>query len=218
MLTRNVRLNGTTIDPAEAVRSARDATRDLRVTARDLQAPDARDLRKAIDKAMDDVPDRIEDAIEAANESLREAGESLRAAVHDLTAPQQRSRMPSAGAWLAGVAFMIAAVALGAWLFRRMSSSAVDELDLDVSTLDRDDLDRAAGEGMGTAPGAAERRMGTSPNEGLLSPLDAPRENSGIGLTGVMADPATTGERSGLAEPQGASANGVGTASDRYPG
>jgi hypothetical protein len=211
MLTRTFRVNGTTIDPAEAVRTARDAARD---TTKDLQAPDARDLRRA----LDDVPDRIEDALEAANASLREAGDSLRAAVHDMTAPPQRTRMPSAGAWVAGVVFMIAALALGAWLFRRLSAPAIDTLDDDFGGLDRADLDRAAGEGMGTAPGAPERRSTMTPGEGLLSPLDGPRENSGIGLTGVMADPAATGARPGILDPEDASANGVGTSSDRYPG
>ena len=114
----------------------------------------------------------------------------------------------------------IPATDLRAYGAERSDTPAIDELDEDFAGLDRQDLERAAGEGRGTAPGAPERRSASTmnPDEGLLSPLDGPRENSGIGLTGVMADPAATGARTGFTDAEGASANGVGTSSDRYAG
>ncbi len=105
MLTRSLRLNGTTIDPAEAVRSARD-----------IQPPDPREFLKA----FDDVPEKLEGALDAAGTSLRDAGESLRATVHELSAPPRRNRMPTAGGWVAGLVVMVAAVALTTWLVRRL--------------------------------------------------------------------------------------------------
>lgn len=180
MLLSNLRLNGTTIDPAEAVRTARDSARDLR----DFQAPDRDDIKRA----FEEVPDRLEEAIEAASESLRDAGDAIRASVHEMTAPPSRTRMPSTRGWVAGIAFTTAAVVLATWLFRRFSSSTTRLDDDDFASLDREDLDRAAGEGMGTAPGASERRSSMT-GEGFLSPLDASRESGGTRLTGVMADP-----------------------------
>ena len=84
MLTRTIHLNGTTIDPAEAMRSA----------------------------GLDTVPDRVDAAISAAGDSLRDAGDSLRATVHQLSAPPARTKMPSTRGWLAGIAFLVAAVAV----------------------------------------------------------------------------------------------------------
>ena len=200
MLTRTFHLNGTTIDPAEAVRSARD-------TARELQAPDRQDIKRA----LDDMPDRLEDAIEAAGESLREAGDAIRASVHEMTAPSPRNRMPSTRGWLAGIAVMVAGIAVATWLFRRFSASTTKDVDDEYARLDLDDLDRAAGEGMGTAPGAPERRSTMTTGEGLLSPLDSARESTGTRLTGVMADPSATD----VAESESLSPNGVGVTSDR---
>jgi hypothetical protein len=197
MLTRTFRVNGTTIDPAEAVRNVRDS-------ALELQAPDRQDIRRA----LDDMPDRLEEAIEAAGESLREAGDAIRASVHEMTAPTQRNRMPSTRGWLAGIAIAVGAVALATWLFRRMTATP-QPLDEDWAQLDREDLDRAAGEGMGTAPGAPERRSSMATGEGLLSPLDSARESTH--LTGVMGDPSTTD----VADSESLSANGVGVTSDR---
>jgi hypothetical protein len=167
MLTRTIHVNGTTIDPAEAIHST----------------------------GLDTVPDRVDAAISAAGDSLREAGDSLRATVHQLSAPPSRTRMPSTRGWLAGIAFLVAAVAVSTWLFRRMSSAPVADDDLD--TLDLEDLERAKGEGMGTAVGSA---VSSDP---LHVPSDSESDNE---LMGVMAEPAAIGER-----------NGIGVASsDRY--
>jgi hypothetical protein len=201
MLTRSFRMNGTNIDPVEAVRNVRE-------TVRDVQPPDPRDLRHA----LDDVPDKLEQAIDAASVSLRDAGDTLRAAVHDMTAPPQQNR-PSTRGMLVGIAFMVAAAAAATWVFRRLTSAPMAPTDADLAGLDREDLDRAAGEGMGTAPGAAERRTS---GEGLLTPLDAPRENSGVGLTGVMADPMLPGTAMGL--PEHEHPIGVGAAPERHAG
>jgi hypothetical protein len=203
MLTRTLRLNGTTIDPAEAVRTARDSARD---TAREFQAPDRDDIRRA----FEEVPDRLEEAIEAAGESLREAGDAIRASVHEMTAPKPRVRMPSTRGWVAGIAFTMAAVVLGTWLFRRLTS-APDHIDDEYASLDREDLDRATGEGMGTAPGASDRRSTIPTGEGLLSPLDSTRDSSSTRLTGVMGDPSTTD----VGDTDSLSPNGVGVTSDR---
>ena len=151
MLTRTIHLNGTTIDPAEAIRST----------------------------GLDAVPDRVDAAISAAGDSLRDAGDSLRATVHQLSAPPSRTKMPSTRGWLAGIAFLVAAVAVTTWLFRRMSAAPTVEDDLDV--LDLEDLERAKGEGMGTAISS--------------DPLHVPSDN---GLLGVMAEPDATGEHNGL--------------------
>ena len=105
-------------------------------------------------RALDDMPDRLEDAIEAAGESLREAGDAIRASVHEMTAPSPRNRMPSTRGWLAGIVVMVAGIAVVTWLFRRFSTSTTKDVDDEYARLDLDDLDRAAGEGMGTAPGA----------------------------------------------------------------
>ncbi len=214
MLTRTFRLNGTTIDPAEAVRSARD-----------IQAPDPRELRRA----FDDMPEKLEGALDAAGTSLRDAGDSLRATVHDLSAPPRRNRMPSsAGGWLAGLALILAAVAVATWLVRRFWPATTTPDDDDVAVLDRFDLDRAAGEGMGTAPGASERRSSIPApvtGEGLLSPLDSRRQTTEPDrLTGVMAEPTSVGADirasggSDVTATDPASMNGVGTTSDRYAG
>jgi hypothetical protein len=213
MLTRSFRVNGTTIDPAgavaDAVRAARkSARRSARGSARDFQAPE--DIRRA----LDEVPDRLEDAIEAASDSIREAGETLRATVHELTAPPERRRMPTGRGWLAGIGIVVAAVALTTLVVRRVWSPSTEHLDDEVRRLDREDLDRATGEGMGTAPGAPERRSSLTTGAGLLSPLDA-RESPASRLTGVMADPATSAAG---AEQEAASANGVVTSSDRAAG
>jgi hypothetical protein len=200
MLTRNFRVNGTTIDPAEAVRNVRDS-------AFEFQAPDRQEIRRA----LDDMPDRLEEAIEAAGESLREAGDAIRASVHEMTAPTQRNRMPSTRGWLAGIAVTVAAVGLATFLFRRLSSMAAQRADADYAQLDRDDLDRAAGEGMGTAPGAAERQSSITTGEGLLAPLDSGRETTGTRLAGVMADPSSTD----FDNSESLSPNGVGVTSDR---
>jgi hypothetical protein len=203
LLTRNLRLNGTTIDPGEAVRTARDSARDLR----DFQAPDREDIKRA----FEEVPDRLEEAIEAASESLRDAGDAIRASVHEMTAPPSRTRMPSTRGWVAGIAFTTAAVVLATWLFRRFSSSTTRlEDDDDFASLDREDLDRAASEGMGTAPGASERRSSMT-GEGFLSPLDASRETGGSRLTGVMADPSSTD----VGGPDAVPAGGISLPSDR---
>jgi hypothetical protein len=211
MLTPTFRLNGTTIDPAEAVRSARD-----------LQPPDPRELLRA----FDDVPVKLEGAIDAAGSSLRDAGESLRATVHELSAPPRRNRMPSAGGWLAGLVVMVAAVAVTTWLVRRLWPATKARIDGEVAELDRVDLDRAAGEGMGTAPGSAERRSSIpTTGEGLLAPLDSRRQTTEPDrLTGVMAEPTGVGADlrgtmgSDVSGAASASGNGVGTASDRYAG
>jgi len=211
MMTRSIRLNGTTIDPAEAVRAARD-----------VQPPDPRELLKA----FDDVPEMLEGALDAAGSSLRDAGESLRATVHELSAPPRRNRTPSASGWLAGLVVMVAAVALTTWLVRRLWPATKTTIDDEFAELDRVALDRAAGEGMGTAPGSAERRS-TIPTtgEGLLSPLDSRRQTTEPDrLTGVMAEPAGVGaDLRGAAgsEVSGAgstSGNGIDAASDRYAG
>lgn len=212
MLTRTLRLNGTTIDPAEAVRSARD-----------IQPPDPREFLKA----FDDMPEKLEGAIDAAGTSLRDAGESLRATVHELSAPPRRNRMPSSpGGWVVGLVVIVAAVALTTWLVRRLWPATKTTIDDEFAELDRVDLDRAAGEGMGTAPGSAERRSSIpTTGEGLLSPLDSRRQTTEPDLlTGVMAEPTGVGadlhggigsEVSGAGS---ASGNGVGAASDRYAG
>lgn len=169
MLTRTIRLNGTTIDPAEAIRSA----------------------------GLDTMPERVDAAISAAGESLRDAGDSLRATVHQLSAPPQRGRMPSTRGMLAGVAFVVATVALTTWLFRRMSAApALPDVDLDA--LDLEDLERAKGEGMGTAVGTTDRMPSTmtAPEPAIAhDPLHVPSDNE---LTGVMAEPAAAGEHNGL--------------------
>ena len=169
MLTRTIRLNGTTIDPGEAIRSA----------------------------GLDTMPDRVDAAISAAGDSLRDAGDSLRATVHQLSAPPQRGRMPSTRGMLAGVAFLVAAIAVTTWLFRRMSSApALPDDDLDV--LDLEDLERAKSEGMGTAVAAADRIPSTmhAPESVIAGdPLHVPSDNE---LTGVMAEAAAVGEHNGL--------------------
>lgn len=174
MLTTNLRINGTTIDPAEAVRSARE-----------IKAPDPRELREMLDA----VPDRVDAALGAAGESLRDAGDSLRATVHELSAPPRRTRMPSTRGWLAGAALLVATIGVTAWLFRRRAVS-LDTLDLDddVAQLDREDRDRAAGEGMGTAVGTSESVM----------PHDPLHVSSDQELTGVMAEPVAAGEHNGF--------------------
>ncbi len=133
MLSRTIRLTGTTIDPGEAIRSA----------------------------GLDAMPERVDAAISAAGESLRDAGDSLRATVHQLSAPPQRGRMPSTRGMLAGVAFLVAAVAVTTWLFRRMSATPAALLDDDLDVLDLGDLERAKGEGMGTAVATTDRMPST---------------------------------------------------------
>ena len=170
MLTRTIRLNGTTIDPAEAIRSA----------------------------GLDTVPERVDAAIAAAGDSLRDAGDSLRATVHQLSAPPQRGRMPSGRGWLAGVAFVVAAVALTTWLFRRMSARPAALPDDDLDALDLEDLERAKGEGMGTAVDTADRMPSTmtAPDPVIArDPLQVPSDHE---LAGVMAEPAAPGEHNGL--------------------
>lgn len=157
MLTRTIRVNGTTIDPGEAIRSTR----------------------------LDTVPDRVDAAIGAAGESLRDAGDSLRATVHQLSAPPSRTRMPSTRGWLAGFAFLLAAIAIATWLFRRMSAAPMGISADDLDALDLEDLERAKGEGMGTA-------IASDP---LHVPSDI--EATDDDLIGVMAEPAATVEHNG---------------------
>ena len=172
------------------------------------------------------MPEKLEGALDAAGTSLRDAGESLRATVHELSAPPRRNRMPTAGGWVAGLVVMVAAVALTTWLVRRLWPATKATIDDEFAELDRVDLDRAAGEGMGTAPGSAERRSSIpTTGEGLLAPLDSRRQTTEPDrLTGVMAEPTGVGadlhaavgsEVSGAGS---ASGNGVGAASDRYAG
>ena len=99
--------------------------------------------------------------------------------------------MPTAGGWLAGLAVMVAAVALTTWLVRRLWPATKTIVDDELAELDRVDLDRAAGEGMGTAPGSTERRSSIpTTGEGLLAPLDSRRQTTEPDrLTGVMAEP-----------------------------
>ena len=156
MLTRTIRVNGTTIDPAEAIRST----------------------------GLDTMPERVDAAINAAGESLRDAGDSLRATVHQLSAPPSRTRMPSTRGWLAGFAFLVAAIALATWLFRRLSAAPMALSADDLDALDLEDLERAKGEGMGTAVGTAI----------ASDPLHVPSDND---LMGVMAEPAAIGEHNG---------------------
>jgi hypothetical protein len=138
MHTPTLHRNGT-IDPAEAIRSARD------------QAPDARELLRGLDT----VPARVDTALSTAGDTIREAGDQLRGTIHELSAPRRERRLPIAWPWLVGLAAGMTVIGVGAWWFRR-SSSATDIEDIDLSTLDREDLDRATGEGMGTAPGATD--------------------------------------------------------------
>jgi hypothetical protein len=84
MLTRSLRLNGTTIDPAEAVRSARD-----------IQPPDPREFLKA----FDDMPEKLEGALDAAGTS-RCATRASRCVPPCTSCPRpRRNRMPTAGGW-----------------------------------------------------------------------------------------------------------------------
>jgi hypothetical protein len=138
MQTPTLHRNGT-IDPAEAFRSARD------------QAPDARDLLRGLDA----VPARVDTALSTAGDTIREAGDQLRGTIHELSAPRRERRLPIAWPWLVGLAAGMTVIGVGAWWFRR-SSSQTDIVDIDLSTLDREDLDRATGEGMGTAPRATD--------------------------------------------------------------
>lgn len=170
MLTRTIRLNGTTIDPAEAIRSA----------------------------GLDTMPERVDAAISAAGDSLRDAGDSLRATVHQLSAPPQRGRMPSTRGLLAGVTFVVAAVALTTWLFRRMSATSAALPDDDLDALDLDDVERAKGEGMGTAAGTADRMPTTMTAPGSVVARDPVHVPSDSELTGVMAESAVAGEHNGL--------------------
>lgn len=147
MQTPTLRMNGTVIDPAEAVKSARD-----------LQVPDARELLRGLDA----VPGRVDTAIGAAGNSLREAGDQLRGTIHEMSAPRRDRRLPIAWPLLVGLAVGAAVIGLGTWWFRR--STASQAFDEDIADLDREDLDRAAGEGMGTAPGATDHLA--SPSNG----------------------------------------------------
>jgi hypothetical protein len=141
MQTPTLRMNGTVIDPADAVRSARD-----------LQVPDARDLLRGLDA----VPGRVDTALGAAGDSLREAGDQLRGTIHELSAPRRERRLQMAWPWLVGFAAIATLIGLGTWWFRRSTASPAFEDDADIASLDREDLERASGEGMGTAPGATD--------------------------------------------------------------
>ena len=155
MQTPTFRMNGTVIDPAEAVRSARD-----------LQLPDTRDLVRGLDA----VPGRVDTALGAAGDSLREAGDQLRGTIHELSAPRRQRRLPFAWPWLVGIAVGVTVLgALTMW-FRR--STATPSFEEDIADLDREDLDRAAGEGMGTAPGATDH---------LASPTNGSEPLVGVG-------------------------------------
>ena len=107
---RRLRLNGTVIDPAEAVRSARD-----------FQAPDAREILRNLDS----VPGRVDTAISAAGDSLRETGDQIRGTIHELSAPRRDRRLPIAWPWLVGLAVGFTIIGVGAWWFRRSSSPAI---------------------------------------------------------------------------------------------
>ena len=134
--------------------------------------------------------------------------------------------MPAAGGWLAGLAVMVAAVALTTWLVRRLWPATKTTVDDELAELDRVDLDRAASEGMGTAPGSTERHSSIpTTGEGLLAPLDSRRQTTEPDrLTGVMAEPTVVGADthgamgSDVSGAGSASGNGVGTTSDRYAG
>lgn len=170
------------LSTTSVIRSARNSARDIQPR---IQPIDTDDIRRALDS----VPDRVDAAIEAAGESLRDAGEALRVAVHDLSAPPQRTRMPSGRGWVAGIAFVVASIAVATWLTRRIAMSRhAFSPDDDLGVLDRDDLDRATGEGMGTAAGT-DRTSSMTTGEGLLSPLDQFNETSDRRLAGVMAEP-----------------------------
>jgi hypothetical protein len=171
------------LSTTSVIRSARDSARDIQPRIQPLDTDEIR-------RALDTVPDRVDAALEAAGVSLRDAGESLRAAVHDLSAPPQRTRMPSGRGLVAGIAFIVASIAVATWLMRRVATSRhTFTADDDMDVLDRDDLDRATSEGMGTAAGAVDRSSLMTTGEGLLSPLDQSNEMSDRRLTGVMAEP-----------------------------
>jgi hypothetical protein len=160
MHTPTLRLNGTVIDPAEAVRSAKD-----------LQAPDPRELLRGLDS----VPARVDSALSAAGDSLRETGDQIRDTIHELSAPRRSRRLPIAWPWLVGLAAGFTVIGVGAWWFRRSSSPVVLDDDVDLSGLDREDLDRATSEGMGTAPGATDH-------------LASPSNGSAAAMVGVGSD------------------------------
>lgn len=149
-----LRMNRTVIDPAEAIR-----------TARDFEAPDAGELRRSLET----VPARVDTAIAAAGDSLRETGDQIRETIHELSAPRRQRGLPIAWPWLVGLAAGFTVIGVGAWWYRRSSSTVVLDDDLDLSGLDREDLDRAAGEGMGTAPGATDHLA--SPSNGSAAAM-----------------------------------------------
>ena len=104
MHTPTLHRNGT-IDPAEAIRSARD------------QAPDARELLRGLDA----VPARVDTALSTAGDTIREAGDQLRGTIHELSAPRRERRLPIAWPWLVGLAAAMTVIGVGAWWFRRSS-------------------------------------------------------------------------------------------------
>ena len=115
MQTPTFRMNGTVIDPAEAVRSARD-----------LQVPDTRDLLRGLDA----VPGRVDTALGAAGDSLREAGDQLRGTIHEMSAPRRNRRLPIAWPLLVGLAVGAAMIGLGTWWFRRSTATPTFEDDI----------------------------------------------------------------------------------------
>ena len=110
----------------------------------------------------------VDQALDAAGETLREAGEQIRETIHELSAPRSQRRLPLAWPWLIGLAAGLTVIGIGTWWFRRSSSPVID-LDEDLATLDREDLDRATSEGMGTAAGAIDRLA--SPTNGTPASL-----------------------------------------------
>jgi hypothetical protein len=137
--------DGSTFDVADTVRAVRE-----------LQAPDARDLVRGLEA----VPDLAGAALEAAGESLRET-------VHRMSAPPRRSG-PSTRGWITGLAVTIAVLGAAAWTWRRMTAMrparralpAGPPVEAEAARLDREAIERAAGEGMGVVESVTEREMG----------------------------------------------------------
>ena len=152
MHTPTLRMNGTVIDPAEAIRSARD--------------PGAR--RAAICcRGLETVPARVDTALSTAGDTIRETGDQLRETIHELSAPRRQRGLPIAWPWLVGLAAGFTVIGVGAWWYRRSSSTVVLDDDLDLSGLDREDLDRADrrrhghGAGRDRSPGEPVERLGS---------------------------------------------------------
>ncbi len=130
-----------------------------------------------------------------AGESLRDAGEAIRATVHTLSAPRRRRRRPDTPALFVLLAAGVAVAGIGAWWIRRSTASAArlpSGHGVDTTTsarLDREAVDRATDEGMGTTPGAHDRLAATLADEGALDSLaDAPQRPlvpTGPGIAGT---------------------------------